>query len=579
MAIKDIHYNAFISYRHAELDSEVAVALHRRLESFCLPGNLRKKYPKERWKIERVFRDQDELPLSDNLSDQIEQALANADYLIVICSPRLPESKWCAREIELFKKMHGLDHILAVLIEGEPEESFPEGIRYREIPTINEKGETVMVRQEVEPLAAELRAEDEKTRKKLLDDAVLRMAAPMYGLAYDELKQRHREQKIRRIAAASGIAAAVVLGYAAMSTLFALRINEQKKTIEEQHEQLQEQYEQQQVKYAESMAVVSDTLLKEGRRLDALYAARSSMPESKEDSDIPYTAAAEYALSAALMPYDYDIFIPQEPMPLPEDEDFWGNFDEYRWLQDSLGEHHIMGVGEREDGSVWIILEDASICVYYPEDVILMQSTLDTFYTDAPDAKLNCAVIHDDKLYMQFTDGDYMACYQWDEHDKGAECGVLSRDEFTAHHVNILETGDEIHSDDEQYIVRVEANHTVGIYDADTKDPVQKIYDIHAEIYGMERMKGTSYYVLITSGRYSYLLNENFERIARIPSYYGYDEKDGKLILFQLEPDHLHYVLYKVPLKSYDELIEEADELLEGYKPSDEILTRYRMLE
>ena len=55
--------------------------------------------------------------------------------------------------------------------------------------------------------------------------------------------------------------------------------------------------------------------------------------------------------------------------------------------------------------------------------------------------------------------------------------------------------------------------------------------------------------------------------------------KDGKLILFQVAPDHVHYILYKVPLKSYDELIEEADELLKDYRPSDEILTRYRMLE
>jgi len=578
LAIKDIHYNAFISYRHAEQDSEAAIALHRRLEAFRLPGNLRKKYPKERWKIERVFRDQDELPLSDSLSDQIEQALANADYLIVICSPRLPESKWCAREIELFKKMHGLDHILAVLIEGEPEESFPEGIRYREIPTVNEKGETVIVRQEVEPLAAELRAEDKKTRKKLLEDAVLRMAAPMYGLAYDELKQRHREQKIRRIAAISGIAAAVVLGYAAMSTLFALRISEQKKTIEEQHEQLQEQYMQQQVKYAESMAVVSDTLLKEGRRLDALYAARNSMPASKEEDDIPYTAAAEYALSAALMPYDYDIFIPQEPLPLPEDEDFWGDIDDYRDLQEYLGGHYIMGVSEREDGSVWIILENASISIYYPEERILLQPG-ESFYTDAPDVKLNCAVVYDDKLYMQFTDGDYMACYQWEEHDKGDECGVLTRDEFTDHHMHMIETGQEALSDDGQYIVRVESNHTIGIYEAGTKEPVQKIYDIHAEIYGLERLKGMPYYVLITSSRYSYLLNEDFECISRIPSYYGYDEKDGQLILYELASDHVNYILYKVPLKSYDELIEEADELLKDYRPSDEILTRYRMLE
>ena len=107
MGIKENHYNAFISYRHSELDSKVAIEVHRKLERFKLPANIRKNFPKDHQKIERVFRDQDELPLADNLSDPIEQALRNSDFLIVICTPRLPESRWCQREIETFKKLHG----------------------------------------------------------------------------------------------------------------------------------------------------------------------------------------------------------------------------------------------------------------------------------------------------------------------------------------------------------------------------------------------------------------------------------------------------------------------------------------
>ena len=203
------HYDAFISYRHAELDSDVATSLHRKLEKFKLPSNLRKKYPREKWKIRRVFRDQDELPLADNLSDPIEEAIRNSDYLIVICTPRLPESKWCAREIELFKKIHGQEKILAILAEGEPEQSFPEAICYRDVESVNEQGEKIVTRESVEPLAADVRSTSKRQRSKMLDDAVLRMAAPMYHLGYDDLKQRHREQKVRRIALISAIAAAV----------------------------------------------------------------------------------------------------------------------------------------------------------------------------------------------------------------------------------------------------------------------------------------------------------------------------------------------------------------------------------
>ena len=72
-----VHYNAFISYRHSELDSEIASGIHKRLESFSLPKNLRKQFPKEMHRIKRVFRDTEELPLADNLSDPIDEALRN----------------------------------------------------------------------------------------------------------------------------------------------------------------------------------------------------------------------------------------------------------------------------------------------------------------------------------------------------------------------------------------------------------------------------------------------------------------------------------------------------------------------
>ena len=76
-------YDAFISYRHLPLDMFVAKTIHTTLENFVLPKNLRNVCEKK--KIERIFRDQDELPLSSNLSEPIEQALKVPDFLIVIC--------------------------------------------------------------------------------------------------------------------------------------------------------------------------------------------------------------------------------------------------------------------------------------------------------------------------------------------------------------------------------------------------------------------------------------------------------------------------------------------------------------
>ena len=123
---KKYTYDAFISYRHTELDKFVAENLHKAMETFKPPKSILKAGRASRTRIERVFRDRDELPLSSNLEDPIVNALEQSEYLIVVCSPRLKESMWCKREIETFIGFHGREKVFAVLVEGEPEESFPE---------------------------------------------------------------------------------------------------------------------------------------------------------------------------------------------------------------------------------------------------------------------------------------------------------------------------------------------------------------------------------------------------------------------------------------------------------------------
>lgn len=83
-----IHYNAFISYRHHPDDIRVAADIHRSLERFHVPRSIRKRTGK----IERLFRDKEELPITSNLTDDIDEALKNSDWLIVICSVHTKES-------------------------------------------------------------------------------------------------------------------------------------------------------------------------------------------------------------------------------------------------------------------------------------------------------------------------------------------------------------------------------------------------------------------------------------------------------------------------------------------------------
>ena len=97
-------YWAFISYSHR--DQAWAEWLHKALETYRVPRRLvgrespagplpRRLFP--------VFRDQEELPSSPNLSAAIDQALEQSRYLVVIASPYAAVSKWVDQEIARLK--------------------------------------------------------------------------------------------------------------------------------------------------------------------------------------------------------------------------------------------------------------------------------------------------------------------------------------------------------------------------------------------------------------------------------------------------------------------------------------------
>jgi len=179
-----MQYNAFISYRHSELDMYVAKRIHKKLETFRVPRAVAEMTGKK--SIERVFRDQEELPIGSDLGDNIRNALRESEYLIVICSPRTVDSYWVQTEIETFIELHGRDHILAVLIEGEPDEAFPQAL------LVDEDGNAV------EPLAADVRGATRREVKRKLKTEIVRLAAPLLGCSYDNLRQRHRERRLKK---------------------------------------------------------------------------------------------------------------------------------------------------------------------------------------------------------------------------------------------------------------------------------------------------------------------------------------------------------------------------------------------
>lgn len=208
---QEYKYLAFISYRHNQQDSEIAKALHRQIENYIIPSSIKKTFGQS--KMGRVFRDQDELPTSTNLGDDIDAALMQSKWLIVICSPDLIKSKWCMKEIDRFIALGRQDNILTLLVSGEPEESFPPQLRF-----VIKDGVTV----EIEPLAAEVRAASRGERLKKLKVEKLRIIAPMLSVGFDDLRQRTRERKLRTLAAV-GLGAALLL---ASFSLYAIQQNQ-----------------------------------------------------------------------------------------------------------------------------------------------------------------------------------------------------------------------------------------------------------------------------------------------------------------------------------------------------------------
>lgn len=186
-------YFAFISYAHE--DEAWVRQLHRRLERYRVPASLRAAQtdgPPLPRRLTPIFRDRDDMAAGGDLKASIRQALENAQHLIVICSPHAARSPWVNTEIQAFRAFHADPSICAVLLEGEPAESFPPAL------TVSRDGSAA------EPAAADFRPQGDGQRL-----AFLRLVAGLLGVVTDVLVRRDEQRRVRRIA---GIAAAAMLG-------------------------------------------------------------------------------------------------------------------------------------------------------------------------------------------------------------------------------------------------------------------------------------------------------------------------------------------------------------------------------
>ena len=190
-------YKAFISYSHA--DEAHGEWLQRALENFRAPSSLvgrttaAGEIPR---RLRPIFRDRNDLPAAGNLNAEIQAALAGSEFQIVLCSPNAAKSRWVNEEVKLFKKLHGQERTLALIVAGEPgatdipgreaEECFPPALRFHS----DERGE--ITGEPAEPIAADARADGDGKRY-----AILKLAAGLLGVGLDDLVRRDARRRTR----------------------------------------------------------------------------------------------------------------------------------------------------------------------------------------------------------------------------------------------------------------------------------------------------------------------------------------------------------------------------------------------
>lgn len=280
----DRSYIAFISYKHAPRDAAVAKEVHSLIEHYVIPRALRKGAAK----LGVVFRDEEELPISSDLTDSICRALDASRYLIVICSKEAAQSPWVQREVDYFLQHHDARDAFVVLAGGEPKDVFPRALTHVQNPHTLEY-------QEVEPLALDVRADTTAGALKKLKGSIKKLYAAMLGCSYDSLVQREKTRRRRQALAV--ILSAVLL----LSGFFAMLISKNRE-LSEKNDQLTQITQATLLRESSLLVKEADEALSEGDTAAAIEYASAAL--YTEGTDRPYYAPAERVLMEAMDVFD-----------------------------------------------------------------------------------------------------------------------------------------------------------------------------------------------------------------------------------------------------------------------------------
>jgi len=197
-------YDGFISYSHAA-DGRLAPALQGGLQLLAKPWNSRRAL--------RIFRDETGLSTNPHLWSAIEKALDESQWFVLFASPEAARSEWVNKEISHWLATKAVDHLLPVVTDGTWDWDRTLGDFTAESSAVPEALRGGLAD---EPRHLDLRWARTETdldlRNTRFRSAVADLAAPMHGVAKDELEgediRQHR--RTRRLARA-GVSALTIL--------------------------------------------------------------------------------------------------------------------------------------------------------------------------------------------------------------------------------------------------------------------------------------------------------------------------------------------------------------------------------
>lgn len=191
-------YHAFISYSHRQ-DDILGTNLEKALEKFAKPTFKRRAL--------EIFRDANDLSAAADLGNKIKAGLMDSEYFIFMASQASAQSKWCQREVDLWKEHKSMDNFLIALTDGE--------IVYDEATSDFDWTKTTALPKNLsgafagEPLYTDFRtisAKEEQTLKNInFEGKIVHIAATLHkksigDMVGEAVKQHKRTMRLRNAA-------------------------------------------------------------------------------------------------------------------------------------------------------------------------------------------------------------------------------------------------------------------------------------------------------------------------------------------------------------------------------------------